>query len=42
MTGTEQFYEQIMQRMDLTKETEDEELREIIREVLEEAGRRDR
>ena len=41
MTGTEQFYEQIMQRMDLTKETEDEELREIIREVLEEAGRRE-
>lgn len=41
MTGTEQFCEQIMQRMDLTKETEDEELREIIRDVLEEACRRE-
>ena len=41
MRGAEQFYEQIMHRMDLTKETEDEELQEIIRIVIEDAGRRE-
>ena len=41
MGGAEQFYEQIMHRMDLTKETEDEELQEIIRSVIEDAGRRE-
>ena len=41
MRGAEQFYEQIMHRMDLTKETEDEELQEIIRSVIEDAGRRE-
>ena len=38
MTRTEQFYEKIMLRMDMTRETEDEELRELIHAVLEEAG----
>lgn len=41
MRGAEQFYDQIMQRLDLTKETEDEELQEIIRSVIEDAGRRE-
>lgn len=41
MRGAEQFYDQIMRRLDLTKETEDEELQEIIRSVIEDAGRRE-
>ena len=41
MRGAEQFYDQIMQRLDLTKETEDEELQEIIRCVIEEEGKRE-
>lgn len=41
MRGAEQFYDQIMQRLDLTKETEDEELQEIIRSVIEDAGRKE-
>lgn len=39
MIRTEQFYERIMLRMDMSRETGDEELREIIRNVLEEAGK---
>lgn len=39
MTRTEQLYEQVMMRMDMTKQTGEEELRELIREILEEAGR---
>ena len=39
MIKTEQFYEKIMLRMDMTRETEDEELRELIHNVLEEAGK---
>ena len=39
MTRTEQFYEQIMLRLDMTRNTEDEELQEMIHSVLEEAGR---
>ena len=35
---TEQLYEQIMYRMDMTRETEDEELRELIHSVIDEAG----
>ena len=40
MTKTEQFYEQILLRMDMTKETEEEELQELIHTVLEDAGRK--
>ncbi len=39
MTKAEQLYEQIMFRMDMTKETDDEELQDLIHIVLEEAGR---
>lgn len=39
MIRSEQLYEQVMLRMDMTKETEDEELQEIIHAVLEDAGR---
>ena len=39
MTRTEQFYEQIMLQLDMTRNTEDEELQEMIHSVLEEAGR---
>lgn len=39
MRGAEQFYGQIMKQVDLTKETEDEELQEIIRSVIEDAAR---
>lgn len=38
MKRTEQFYEQIMLRMDMTRETGEEELQEIIRSVLEQAA----
>ena len=41
MTKTEQFYEQILLRMDMTKETEEEELQELIHTVLEDAGRKE-
>lgn len=34
---TEQLYEQVLERLDMTRETGEEELQEIIREVLEEA-----
>ena len=36
MTKTELLYERVMLRMDMTKETGEEELQEIIRQVLEE------
>ena len=36
MTKTELLYEQVMLRMDMTKETGEEDLQEIIRRVLEE------
>lgn len=36
MISTEILYEQVMCRMDMTKETNEEELQEIIRVVLEE------
>ena len=39
MNRTEQFYEQIMLRMDMTRETGEEELQEIIRSVLEQAAK---
>ena len=41
MTRTEQFYEQIMLRLDMTRNTEDEELQEMIHSVLEEEGRKE-
>ena len=41
MTKAEQFYEQIMLRMDMTKETEDEELLQLIRTVLEEESEKE-
>lgn len=41
MTRAEQFYEQIMLRMDMTKETEDEELLQLIRTVLEEESEKE-
>lgn len=39
MTRTEILYEQVMLRLDMTKETGEEELQEVIRSVLEEAGK---
>ena len=38
MKRTEHLYEQIMLRMDMTRETGEEELQEIIRSVLEQAS----
>ena len=38
MIRKEQLYEQILEQIDLTKETDDEELQELIRTVLEEAA----
>lgn len=34
MIRKEQLYEQILEQIDLTKETDDEELQELIRTVL--------
>lgn len=39
MIRSEQLYERIIQRMDLSRETGDEELQELIRSILEEAGK---
>lgn len=39
MTRTEILYEKVMLRLDMTKETGEEELQEVIRSVLEEAGK---
>lgn len=41
MTKIELLYEQVMLRMDMTKETGEEELQEIISEVLEEESKRE-
>lgn len=41
MTKTELLYEQVMLRMDMTKETGEEDLQEIIRRVLEEEEKKD-
>lgn len=41
MTRTELLYEQVMLRLDMTKETGEEELQEIIRNVIEEEGRKE-
>ena len=38
MIRKEQLYEQILEQIDLTKETDDEELQELIRTVLDEAA----
>lgn len=39
MTRAEQLYEQVMMRIDMTKQTGEEELRELIRKILDEASR---
>lgn len=39
MTKSEQLYDQIMFRMDMTKDTDDEELQELIHEVIEEKAK---
>lgn len=39
MKRMEQLYEEVMMRMDMTKETDDEELQELIHDVLDEAGK---
>lgn len=41
MKKTERLYEQVLERLDMARETGEEELQEIIREVLEEARRKD-
>lgn len=41
MTRTELLYEKVMLRMDMTKETGEDELQEIIRCVIEEEGKRE-
>lgn len=41
MTKTELLYEKVMLRMDMTKETGEEELQEIIRQVLEEEEKKE-
>ena len=41
MTRTEQLYEQVMLRLDMTKETGERELRDVIRTVIEEEGKRE-
>ena len=41
MTRTELLYEQVMLRMDMTKETGEEELQEIIRQVLEDEEKKE-
>lgn len=41
MRKTELLYEQVLQRLDMTKETPEEELQEIIRLVLEEASEKE-
>ena len=41
MTKTELLYEQVMLRMDMTKETGEEDLQEIIRRVLEEEEKKE-
>lgn len=41
MTKAEMLYEKVVMRLDMTKETGEEELQDIIREVLDEAGRRE-
>ena len=38
MIRREQLYEHILEQIDLTKETDDEELQELIRTVLDEAA----
>ena len=38
MIRKEQLYEQILEQIDLTKETDDEELQELIRTVLDDAA----
>ncbi len=41
MKKTERLYEQVLERLDMARETGEEELQEIIREVLEEARRKE-
>ena len=41
MTRAELLYEKVMLRMDMKKETGEEELQEIIRRVIEEEGKRE-
>ena len=41
MTRTELLYEKVMLRMDMTKETGEDELQYIIRLVIEEEGKRE-
>ena len=41
MTRVELLYEKVMLRLDMTKETGEEELQEIIRCVIEEEGKRE-
>lgn len=41
MKQTEMLYEQVLRRLDMTRETGEDELQEIIREVLEEARNRE-
>ena len=41
MTRIELLYEKVMLRMDMTKETGEEELQEIIRCVIDEEGKRE-
>ena len=41
MTRVELLYEKVMLRMDMTKETGEEELQEIIRCVIEEEGKKE-
>lgn len=41
MTGAEILYEKVMLRMDMTKETGEEELQDLIRQVIEEEGKKE-
>ena len=41
MTRIELLYDQVMHRLDMTKETGEEELQEIIRHVIDEEGKRE-
>ena len=41
MTKSELLYEKVLMRLDMTRETGEEELQDIIQDVLEEAGKED-
>ena len=41
MISAELMYEKVMHRMDMTKETKEEELQEIIRTVLEDESKKE-